>query len=301
MQRIQNLGGLPLDKILLGDNLQRLRKWPDGCVDLIYSDGPYNTGRDWGDFMDKWKSMCDFINFMGERLEQCRRVMKDTDSIYVSCDYRASAYLKVKMDRIFGPRNIVNELIWDRNNIEGFRAKRKFIPCHETIFLYSKTRKYTFNMQFRRLSVEEIKRKFRRDDNDGRGPYAWAPMNCYQNRKDLEQGLREGKYKWPEKCKCPCYKLYAANHKGIPRGTVIKGISTSVGKNKQGYATEKPEELLELLIKSSSNPRDIVLELFCGSAPACAGAKRLGRRYIGIDINPQAVLMARKRLRKIGE
>jgi DNA modification methylase len=298
-QTIHNPGGLPLDQIILGDNLELLSRLPDRCIDLAYLDGPYYTGKDWGDFGDKFETLDSYIDFMRPRLEQGKRVLKVTGSIYLSCDYHANHYLKVEMDRIFGRRNFINELVWDRNNKGGFRSRKRFITTDERILFYSKTEGYTFNMQYRRLSAEEIKRKFPHDDNDGRGPYAWAPMNCYRNVKDLEKGLKEGKYKWPEKSKYPGYKLYAATHKGTPSGTVIKGISTTVPNNKQNYATEKPEALLELPIRSSSNPGDIVLEVFCGSAPACAVAKRLGRRYIGFDINPRAVKIATERLARI--
>jgi len=290
---------LPHDQILLCDNLDLLSQLPDQCVDLVHVDGPYNTGKDWGDFIDKFDSMDSYIDFMGRRFRECRRVMKDAASIYVHCDYHASHYLKVELDLIFGRQNLINEVIWDRNNKGGFRSRNRFIRCHETIFLYAKGKKYTFNMQYDVLNDEAIARKFPRDDNNGKGRYRWVQMSFKKMPKDLKQGLAEGYYKWPKSSKQPYYKKYITNYRGNPQGSVIKGFSSTVSRKKQKYATEKPEGLIELLIRSSTNAGDLVLELFLGSAPACVVAKRLGRKYIGCDINPRAVKFATNRLKHI--
>jgi DNA modification methylase len=202
------------------------------------------------------------------------------------------------MDSKFGYQNFTNELIWDRNHKGGFKSKGRFIRTHETILVYSQSRDFTFNMQYEPLPPKEINR-YKSDDGDGKGPYRWQSGSFLKSKEDFKEGLKSGKYSWPKGNKKPSYKLYLNTHKGIPQGTVIKGISSCIRSNRHDYATEKPEKLLELLIKSFSNPGDVVLDLFCGSGTACAVAKRLGRNYIGCDINPDAIKKAKRRLKKV--
>lgn len=286
---------LPLNRVILGDNLALLKQMPSESVDFIYVDGPYFTQKDWGDFSDIFKSLQDYLDFMTMRLELCRIVMKKTATICIQADYHAVHYLKVEMDKIFGYKNFINELIWDRKNKGGFksRTKNRFIRIHETILVYSRGKKYTFNVQYEPLTPKGIA-PFRYDDNDGKGLYKWVYASNYKDIKDLEEGLRNGQYKWPKSSRCPYYKLYLNSHKGTPPGTVIKGISTCDSTKRQNYATGKPEKLLTLLISSFTNRWDLVLEPFCGSGPACVVAKRSGRNFIGCDINPDAVKEAQK-------
>ena len=284
---------LPLNRVILDDNLAFLDGMPSEIADFIYVDGPYFTQKDWVDFSDKFDSLQHYIEFMTIRLELCRSAMKKTATICLQADYHAVHYLKVEMDRIFGYNNFINELIWDRNNKGGYRSRNRFIRTHESILVYSMEKKYTFNMQYEPLTPNKIA-QFRHDDNDGKGRYEWQNASNYKSFKDLEGGLRNGKYKWPESSKCPYYKLYLNTHKGTPPGTVIKGISTCANKKRQDYATVKPEKLLTLLIKSFTNRGDLVLDPFCGSGTACVVAKRFGRNFIGCDINPNAVKEAKK-------
>lgn len=289
---------LPLNRVLLGDNLKLLRSLPKKSVDFIYIDGPYFTQMDWGDFKDIFPSIQHYLSFMRERMQLSKRVLKKNGVIAVQADYRAIHYLKVEMDKIFGYHKFINELIWDRNGKGGFRSLGRFISTHENILFYSQDKDFTFNMQYEPLSQKEIKR-YKFDDGDGKGPYRWQTGNFLKSKNDFKAGLKSGKYKWPKSNKNPSYKLYLNTHKGIPPGTVIKGISSCIRSKRDPYATEKPEKLLELFIKSFSNPDDTVLDLFCGSGTACAVAKRLSRNYIGCDINPDAIKKARRRLKKV--
>ena len=96
-----------------GDNLSILREMPDGCIDLIATDPPFNTGKDWGAFNDKWEGgMKGYLKFMEPRLEEMHRLLKDTGSIYLHCGYNVSHYLKVMMDGIFGIKHFRNEIVW---------------------------------------------------------------------------------------------------------------------------------------------------------------------------------------------
>jgi site-specific DNA-methyltransferase (adenine-specific) len=289
---------LTLNRVYRCDNLNLLKRIPEKSVDLIYLDGPYFTQKDWGDFRDIFKSLDDYREFMRARLELGKKAMKDGASVCLHADYHAVHYLRVDMDNIFGYNNLINELIWDRNNKGGNRSRNRFIRTHETILVYSRGKEYTFNMQYGPLSQKQ-RARFKHNDNDGNGPYRWQHGPDLINRKDLDVGIKSGKYIWTPKSKCPCYKLYLWDRKGTPPGSVIKGISSCSKSNRHNYATEKPEKLSELLIESFTNPGDTVLDLFCGSGTACVVAKRLGRNYIGCDINPDAIKIAKKRLKKV--
>jgi site-specific DNA-methyltransferase (adenine-specific) len=286
---------LPLNQVFLGDNLFLLASLPEKSVDFVYIDGPYYTQKDWGDFKDIFTSLQDYLEFMKVRLELSRKAMKKTGIICLQADYRAIHYLKCELDKIFGYHNLVNELIWDRNNKGGIRSKNRFIQVHETILVYSKTNNYTFNMPYERLSPEQIS-TYNKNDNDGKGPYRWASLNKYKSIKDFDEGLKSGKYIWSGNSKYPYYKRYLRGHKGIPKTTVIKGITTNNKSNKHGYKTEKPEKLLELLIGSFSNRGDVVLDPFCGSGTACVVAMDMIRNFIGFDNNPKAIEITKNRL-----
>ena len=282
-----------LNRIYQCDNIRLLKRLTEKSVDFIYIDGPYFTQMDWGDFKDIFPSLQDYINFMNERFKLSK--LKRSGVIALQADYRAIHYLKVEMDKIFGYHKFINELIWDRNGKGGFRPLGRFINTHENILFYSLGKDFTFNMQYEPLSKKEIKR-YEFDDGDGKGPYRWQTGNFLTSKKDFETGLKSGKYKWPTGKKNPSYKLYLNTRKGIPPGTVIKGIPSCIRSARNPYATRKPEKLLELFIKSFTNRGDTVLDLFCGSGTACVVAKRQGRNYIGCDTNPDAVKKARRRL-----
>ena len=118
-----------------GDNLAILREMPDESIDLICTDPPFNTGKDWGAFSDKWEGgLKGYLKFMEPRLEECRRVLKDTGSLYLHCDPAASHYLKVILDSIFGVKNFKNEIIWSYRRLQAYG--RSFQNTHNTIFRY---------------------------------------------------------------------------------------------------------------------------------------------------------------------
>ena len=138
-----------------GDNLGILREFiPDESVDLIYLDPPFFSNKHyeviWNDgaeiraFEDRWKGgVYHYVEWMTERLEQCYRILKETGTIYLHCDWHASHYLKVAMDKIFGENNFQNEIVWHYRT--GNIAEKIFARRHDTIFRYSKTNKWTFN------------------------------------------------------------------------------------------------------------------------------------------------------------
>lgn len=256
--------------ILQGDNLYLLKNIPDGYIDLIYLDPPYNTKRtqkrakiksingfgsdaerevvgEYGSFND---SFDDYIGFMRPRLEQAYRILKPNGSIYVHLDYREVHYVKVLMDEIWGRDNFLGEIIWSFEF--GAKSKKKWSMKHNNILYYAKdSNNYTFNF-----------------DKVPRIPYM-AP--------DLVG---------PEKAakgKTLCSVWW---HTIVPTNS----------KEKQNYATQKPLGILRRIVDVSSNPGDLCLDFFAGSGSFGAACKELGRKCILMDSNPQAIEIMKRRL-----
>lgn len=133
-------------EIRCNDNLEELKKIPDGSVDLVYIDPPFNTGKDWNEYDDRWNSREHYISFMKDRLVETKRVLKDSGTMYLHVDPRESHYLKVEMDKIFGDDNFVNEIIWSYSG--GGVPKNRFAPKHDTILVYGNGGNRTFNPRY---------------------------------------------------------------------------------------------------------------------------------------------------------
>lgn len=276
------------NSIICGDCEDVLKKFPDECIDLIYADPPFFTQKNyeiiWGDgseiraFEDRWKGgkkgIYTYIEWMRPKIEQIYRVLKKTGSFYLHCDWHASHYLKVLCDEIFGYERFQNEIIWCYKG--GYTTKR-FRRKHDTILFYTKSDEYTFNIDDVRIPYSEEILKYTQVDSDGRRYY-----------KTGQKGSKGRVYLHP-KGQLP-YDYWI----DIPCAT------TSHGREMMGYPTQKPEKLLERIIKASSNPTDIVLDPFCGCGTAIAVAHKLGRRWIGIDISPTACRLMVKRMQKLG-
>ena len=139
-----------------GDNLEIMRSMDDGCIDLIATDPPFNTGKDWGAFDDRWEGgMKGYLKFMEPRLVEMHRLLKDTGSIYLHCDPNASHYLKVMMDTIFGMKHFRNEIVWKSQHASHCDAIA-YGKIHDIIFYYSKGKLFTRNKQYTPYSEEYL-------------------------------------------------------------------------------------------------------------------------------------------------
>lgn len=274
---IFNAPELPANQLILGDNLEVLRTVHTDSIDLIYIDPPFFSGRNynviWGDtnevrsFYDIWEGGIDsYIIWLNARLWEMRRVLKKTGSIYVHCDWHASHYIKAEMDKIFGYENFRNEIVW--HYIMGASANERYGRKHDVIFFYAKSSNYTFELDAIRIpyNPETIARA-------GRG--------------------------------LPRYKIDPEELKksGKNPGDVWIDIMPLQGNNIEriGYPTQKPETLLERIIKASSNEGDVVADFFCGGGTTLAVAQKLKRRFIGCDSSRVAISVTLDRLVKIGE
>jgi adenine specific DNA methylase Mod len=192
--------------IYCGDNLEQLRKLPEGCVDLIYIDPPFNSNRNyevfWGEtkekrsFEDRHESTKAYIEYMRPRCIELHRVLKKTGSFYYHCDWHASHYVKVMLDQIFGENNFVNEVVWKRqtSHNDAKQGSRHFGRLHDTIFLYVRSDEYVWNHQYGPLDPSYVESHYSQMDDTGRR-FQWgdlrAPGGCRTfEREPPLQGFR---------------------------------------------------------------------------------------------------------------
>ena len=280
---------IPLNAVFFGDNLHILRALPSNCIDLIYIDPPFFSGRNynqiWGDdnevrtFHDIWEDgLPSYLVWLNARLWEMRRVLKNTGSIYVHCDWHASHYIKCEMDKVFGYECFRNEIVWPYLGIKRYTAK-KFPQKNDIILSYKKSDNYTWNVQYIPHKEEYVKKKWK-IDKDGR-----------YYRDDVNK--TNGQFRI----------IYLDELQGEIVDSVWDDIApvNPVAKERLGYPTQKPEALLERIIKASTNENDIVADFFMGGGTTCAVAQKLNRKFIGCDISRVASSVTLNRLIKDAE
>jgi DNA modification methylase len=318
--------------VYCGDCLDQLRKLPDGCVDLIYIDPPFNSNRNyevfWGEtkekraFEDRHASTHAYIDYMRPRCVELARVLKKTGSFYYHCDWHACHYVKVMLDQIFGEDSFQNEIVWKRSSAHSdVKQGRKALGVvTDSIFLYSRSDERTWNPQYTPYDQEYIDRDYRRIDETGRryrigdlsGPGGAAKGNPFYEVMGVKRYWRYTKEKMDELIKAgrviqtrpgavPQYKRYLDEMPGIPLQNLWDDIPIINNRSNEflGYPTQKPLALLERMIRSSSNENDILLDAFCGCGTALVASQNLNRQWIGIDISPTACRVMAKRLRDV--
>jgi site-specific DNA-methyltransferase (adenine-specific) len=256
--------------------------FPDESVDLIYLDPPFSSNRVYGStykkddsgvapsFNDMWKGKLDgYVAYMRPRLIQMHRVLKDTGSIYYHCDHHANRHVWELMDDIFGANNFQNDIIWWYHDPSG-QTKNRFMRKHDTIFFYTKSKSHTFNV------------------DDVRTAYTAGTIN---------QG-KKGHISFG--------RIVKTHPKGrLPEDVWEMPIINSQSKERVGYPTQKPVELIKRIILASSNRGDVVLDPFCGSGSTLVTCQSvfddigmMDRKFIGIDVSPNACDISVNRLRE---
>jgi DNA modification methylase len=258
--------------------------------------------------------MMAYLAMMAPRLIELRRVLKETGSIYLHCDPTASHYLKILMDAVFGPQFFRNEISWRRSHPKGL-AFTRFARNHDVILSFSKGNPPKWNPLYTPHDPDRSEQQYSLRDKDGRAYQLTSLLNPNANRPNLtyeflgatkvwrwtkERMLAEhakGRIVVPREGKgIPRYKRYLDEQEGIPVSDFWDDIEISSGQEKLGYPTQKPEALLERILKASSNEGDLVLDPFCGCGTTVQVAQRLNRRWIGIDITHLAIGLIKKRL-----
>ena len=289
------------NKLIWGDNKLILSSLANGAMrdeiekqgglKLIYIDPPFAVGADFGfnieiggetaekkqsiieeiAYRDTWgKGISSYLSMMYERLKLMHSLLAEDGSIYVHCDWRVSYYLRFLLDDIFLSTNFRNEIAWCYTGAS--LGKTKFVQKHDTIIAYSKSEKPIFNWQDVAIpySEETIART-----NRGAGSTGLYGDN---NAESKHQNRLKSEGKIPEDWWTDIYRL---------QGNGLESVS---------YPTQKPEALLERIIKASSNEGDLVADFFCGSGTTAAVAEKLGRKWITTDLGRFSIHTARKRL-----
>jgi len=264
--------------------------------------------------------MMAYLAMMAPRLQELRRVLKPTGSLYLHCDPTASHYLKVVLDAVFGPEHFLNEIIWKRTSAHS--SARRYGPVHDVLLFYAKSDAYAWYHQFQPYEAEYLEtffdqvdaagRRWKRSDLTGAGvrhgetglPWHGIDVTAKGRHwarppRDLDVLDAAGKVHWPVKSGgMPRLKQYPEDLPGVPLQDVWVGLRPlhNLASERLGYPTQKPEALLERIITASTNPGDVVLDAFCGCGTTISAAEKLGRRWIGIDITHLAVNLIRHRL-----
>lgn len=297
-------------------------------VDLVYIDPPFASGADYakkvyirrnlkvaeaiataeqeldieelkafeekmyGDVWDKEK----YLNWMYENLMAIKSVMSETASIYVHLDYHIGHYVKILLDEIFGEDFFVNEIIWQRTTNTGSSKALadKFSVDTDSIFYYRKSNDYVFIKQYRPYSKEYIDR-FKYEDEEGK--YRWTLLKTY-SQKTYENLDAQGKIRWGAKAQYPEFKQYLKDGNGVPFNNIWTDIYhvNPQADEREDYATQKPEALLERIISASSNEGMLVADFFGGSGVTAAVSHKLGRRFLHCDIGVNSIQTTRDRL-----
>lgn len=266
-------------------------------------------------------NMLAYLSMMAPRLLELRRVLKPAGSLYLHCDPTASHYLKLLLDAVFGPEQFVNEIIWKRSSAHSDtkQGSKHFGRVTDTILLYGKdNERRTWNQLYGPYDQEYVDRDYGRIEagsgrryriSDMSGPGGAAKANpSYDvmgvtrywrfSKARMNQLIAEGRVVQTKPGAVPQYKRYLDEMPGVPVQNLWDDVPVinNRSKEKLGYPTQKPEALLERIIRSSSNEGDIVLDPFCGCGTAVAVAQRLNRAWIGIDVTHLAVTLMKHRL-----
>ena len=323
------------NKLIRGDNLPVLRALLDDHredVDLIYIDPPFATNGKFRIGADRANTIsgspndelayadtlvgAEFLKFLRARLILLRELLSDHGSIYLHIDYKMGHYVKVLMDEVFGAKNFRNDITRIKCNPKNFQRKA-YGNIKDMILFYSKSAKSTWNDPRTPFSEEDVERLFRKTDTDGRR-YTTIPLHAPGETTKGDTGKEWRGMKPPkgrhwrsspdvlEELEKQGLVEWSAN--GVPRKKIF--ADESAGKRVQDiwefkdpqypkYPTQKNRDLLDLIVETSSNEGDLVLDCFSGSGTTLLSAQALNRRWIGIDSSEHAIAATRKRLAEV--
>jgi DNA modification methylase len=314
------------NKLVWGDNkliLSSLKNGPmrreiekQGGLKLIYIDPPFDVGADFSmnvevgeeaftknpsvieevAYRDTWgRGVDSFIAMMYERLKLMHGLLADNGSIYVHCDWRVNGFMRLILDEIFGKDNFMNEIIWCYRDLGGGRNTPFYKRKHDTIFWYSKSTDCQINEIGRGDLSEETIKVYGRHFENGKLTYRKL-KEAYP--KTFDTRMKQGRV--PENL--DLVWLDASSGKQLEDWWIdinplrIRKREATTLKEEHLYPTQKPEALVERIIKTSSKEGDLVADLFCGSGTTLAVAEKLGRKWIGSDLGRFAIHTSRKRL-----
>lgn len=269
------------NRLIEGDNLSvmsaLLGDYEEG-VDLIYADPPFLSGKTYAarvgraedsrqpetwqtleGYPDVWRDGEAYLDMLYPRLKMMHRLLSPTGTLYLHLDWHAAAYARVLLDEIFGPERLLNEIVWVYHGPSPIT--RAFKRKHDTILSYSKSATYTFHADAVRVPYEPSTRK----------TFESSPRAGFGKKPDLDRGK-------------------------VPEDWWYFPVVARLHRQRTGFPTQKPEALIERIIRASSSPGELVADFFCGSGTTPVIAERLGRRWIACDRLPLAVATTHRRL-----
>lgn len=271
----------PENRLVLGDNLPvmaALLPEHEGRIDLIYADPPFFTNRKYparigrGEdsrkpdkwkltegYRDHWPDLDAYLDFLYQRLAVMYRLLAPNGTLYLHLDWHADSYARLLLDEFFGAENMINEIIWAYHGPSPI--KRAFNRKHDTILVYAKGKDYTFNADAVREPYNPNTVK----------TFEASPKAGFGKVPDLKRGK-------------------------VPEDWWYFPVVARLHNERTGYPTQKPQALLERIVKASSNPGDLVADFFCGSGTTPLVAANLGRKFIATDATFRAVHTTRSRL-----
>lgn len=313
------------DYVLFHENCKETTKrLSSNVVDLIYLDPPFCSGKSYSlkehRFHDKYKDPEEYVQWLKPKLIEYQRILKLSGSIYIHCDWHISHYLKVLADKIFNKKNFLNEIVWQRqsshNNVK--QGSRHFGRIHDNLLIYTKSDNYVWNQQFLPYNEAYIKstyryietrteRKYALGDLTGPGgeakrnpKYKFLGIERYwrYNETKMQYLLDEGKIVH-KPGRVPLLKRYLDEMMGKPVQDIWTDIKPDGNCGKM-YPTQKPENLLERILRISSNPGQLIYDPFAGSSTSGVVSFRLSRRWIGSEILKKSCILSINRLRSVG-
>lgn len=279
------------NRLFWGDNLHVMRQLPSESIDLIYIDPPFFSGRQYnvifGDqnelrsFSDIWEGgMPGYLIWLNARLYEMKRLLKKTGNLVVHCDWHASHYIKVELDRIMGSACFRNEIVWGYSH--GGRSGKIFGKKHDVLLWYSRSNAWHFDGKAVAIEMKSGKESFggrlMTDDNGRQYRLVYGTKNAQGETRYYKYYLDEGKT--PEDWWTDINSLQATSVERI------------------GYPTQKPEALMERIVLSLAPENGTVADFFCGGGTTPAVTQRSGRRWIACDQSRVAVAITADRLAK---
>jgi DNA modification methylase len=322
------------NKLIWGDNkliLSSLKNGPlreeiekQGGIKLIYIDPPFDVGADFSmdieigeetftknanileeiAFRDTWgKGTDSFISMIYERLILMRDLLSEDGSIYVHCDWHVGFYIKYALDEVFGKNNFCNQIVWKRSTSIGAKSKSKMMARNsDYIFFYAKNySKILYNQTYKPYTQDYVETYFKHTDENGR-KYRLQSLGDYT--EESRQKFRDMGRIYKSKNGKEALFQYLDESKGVVlddiwddiRGIQFQAFQQQSSSEKMDYPTQKPEALLERIIKASSNEGDLVADFFCGSGTTAAVAEKTGRKWIASDLGKFGIHTTRKRM-----
>ena len=312
-----------------------------GGIKLIYIDPPFDVGADFSmdievggetfhkegnlleqiAYRDTWGRGADsFISMIYERLVLMRDLMHEEASIYVHCDWRVNAFMRVILTEIFGPDNFVNQICWRRTTAHGDakQGAQHFDTVDDAVLFFAKSdERKIWNTQYVPFSDDQIEEQYNKKEDDGRRyrlvtptaakpggdtSYEWKgvvpPKGRFwaYSRAKMEEFDKQGKLYYSSTGQ-PYIKYYLDERPGVAASTIWGDMLLApTAKERVDYPTQKPQKLLERIISASSNEGDLVADFFVGSGTTAAVAEKLGRKWIATDLGKFAIHTTRKRL-----